>query len=429
MKVKKMHGRILLILSLFFSVSYGLYAQEISLNGEFRSRAEYRDGYFKMIKKGVDGIGFVIQRSRLSVKFKNKYFSTKVTLQDARTFGEYNCTGGTSSDASSLSVLESYIDVFLSKTMDLSLGRQSLSYDDKRIIGDANWCNTGKSHDLALLKYADGKFQGHFGLAYNNDSIGKKNGSEMLYTLSSNNWYKNMEYIWLHADWSKNMKTSLLILNEGLQQNTDTTYNRTTIGGHCSMAEGSFNLSASAYFQMGKNYSGIKANGNLISFILDYTYAPAFKFTFGFDRYSGSNNDSSKTFSFLYGGAHLYNGYMDYWTPGLPQEGLLDFQGGISGQVKTKFNYVVTGHTFFTAADLKRTGSKGNRLGSEVDLKAGYKLFPCAKMEGGYCMYFVNDNTKLLKNVSGDTKFAQWGYVSLTVKLDTFYGKLSFLKK
>src|SRR5690625_7194136 len=75
------------------------------------------------------------------------------------------------------------------------LGRQTLVYDDHRILGDVEWTQQARSHDVALIKFHKNDFSGHIGVAYNQDE-------ELLTgTTLNTNTYKSMQFAWVNKKW------------------------------------------------------------------------------------------------------------------------------------------------------------------------------------------------------------------------------------
>ena len=57
------------------------------------------------------------------------------------------------------------------------LGRQTLSYDDERILGGLDWNVAGRYHDALKLGYAKNAHQLHFILAFNQNKEKSKGGT------------------------------------------------------------------------------------------------------------------------------------------------------------------------------------------------------------------------------------------------------------
>ncbi|WP_071146743.1 alginate export family protein [Bacteroides ihuae] len=437
---KSKTDKVIIAVSLLFIATTVAEAQELSINAELRPRAEYRSGYSTPITDAVSPGGFMLQRTRLGFEFKNAYVKTHLTLQDARTFGESSITSEAAASSGALSVYEAWAEVVLIPGGTVTIGRQTLAYDDNRLFSASNWSNTGKAHDAVLFKYQlDDSFAGHLAFAYNNDKAISK---ETVYSGLAT--YRYMGLLWMSKKLSEGLLLSATLLDEGIQDkttNADGTttysskvdmYHRYTTGGNLKFLEKGcpFDFLATAYFQFGKTTATKDLNASLFALKANYSFHPAIKATLGVDLYSGDDGKDatkSKTFNWLYGGPHSFNGSMDYWTASLPTAGLMDTYAGISGKLTPKLSYDVQCHVFKTAKELEYSNEKhGKSLGSDLDLKLSYKMNSSVAVEGGWSTYFLSDNSRYLKLKSADAKSRtpNWAYVSLTIKPEAFKIKL-----
>ena len=107
------------------------------------------------------------------------------------------------------------------------LGRQTLSYDDERILGGLDWNVAGRYHDALKLGYAKNAHQLHFILAFNQNKEKAKGGT---YYYDGAQPYKNMQTLWYHyAAQTPNLDVSLLFMNLGLETGdaeTETSHTR-----------------------------------------------------------------------------------------------------------------------------------------------------------------------------------------------------------
>ncbi|WP_321331974.1 alginate export family protein [uncultured Bacteroides sp.] len=438
--LKSKTDKMIVGIALLLSATTEVMAQELSINAELRPRAEYRSGYSTPITDAVSPGGFILQRTRLGFEFKNAYMKTHLTLQDARTFGESAITSEPAASSGALSIYEAWAEVVLIPGGTVKIGRQTLAYDDNRLFSASNWSNTGKAHDAVVFKYElDNNFTGHLGFAYNNDKAISK---ETVYSGVAT--YRYMGYLWISKSLSTGLSLSAIMLDEGMQKtSTDNSgnitystkvdmYHRYTAGGNLKFLTPScpFNFLATAYFQFGKTTATKDLNASLLALKANYTFRPAITATAGIDLYSGDEGKSatkSKTFNWLYGGPHSFNGSMDYWTASLPTTGLMDTHVQVAGKLTPKFAYELRYHVFNTAKEMEYSNEKqGKSLGSELDLKLSYKMNSSVAVEGGWSTYFLSDNSRYLKLKSADAKSRtpNWAYISLTIRPEVFKIKL-----
>jgi hypothetical protein len=396
-------------------------AQTVSIDGEFRPRAEYRDGFGSPLSDSNDPGVFTYQRTRLGASFSSAILKTQFTVQDTRSFGKT----APNSETATLGVFEAWSEFLLMPGGSLKVGRQVLAYDDNRLFSASNWSNTGNSHDLALFKYNVDDFQAHLGFAYNNTSA---ISSEAVYAGAAK--YRYMGLLWLSKGLAKGLTLSAIAVDEGMQPTTDATKYGTkvnmnhgyTFGGNLKYSSEACPFSAlgTAYFQAGKNQTGDDMSGSMAAIKLNYKLSPVFTTSLGTDYLSGDDNSTDgkqKNFRKLYGANHSFNGSMEYWSTPLTQ-GLLDYYGSVNAKVSKKSSFEGVFHVFNTSKDMTNKGTNiGKSLGSELDICFNYKLNEWTNLQAGWSTYFANDNTRIAKGMTADTKtrFPQWGYVMLTV--------------
>ena len=405
-----------------------LLSQTVVIDGEIRPRVEYRDGLSKPLLETNDPGVSAIQRTRMGMTFRSGLLNTQITIQDARTFGQ----NPTSSSDATTGILEAWAEMVLMPGGTLKVGRQILTYDDKRLFSACDWSNTGASHDMALFKYSVNDFQGHLGIAYNNNSI---ISSETYYLPKIN--YRYMGFVWLTKDIMKGLNLSLIGVDEGVQDTTGTkngvNYMKTTMfhaytyGGNMKFADSNSPLSvlATAYYQGGKNSLGSKMNGKQLAIIIDYKLSEVLSANIGTNYISGDNNatdGNQSNFKKLYGTDHSFNGFMEYWKVPLTQ-GLLNYYAGVTGKIGKDLSISGTYHLFNSefSGKNKKSISFSKDLGSELDLTVNYKLNAWTTVQGGWSTYFSNNNVLIAKDIMNSTKAPtirtpQWAYVMLTIR-------------
>ena len=418
----------ILVLCILANMPLFLSAQTVVIDGEIRPRVEDRDGYSKPLSETTDPGVSAIQRTRLGMTFSSGILNTQITLQDARTFGQ---NPNASSDAT-VGLFEAWAEMSLLPGGSLKIGRQILKYDDSRLFSACDWSNTGTSHDAAVFKYCVNDFQGHIGLAYNNNSV---ISSETYYTPKSN--YRYMGFLWLTKDITKGLNVSLIGVDEGVQDTTGTKggvnyvktnmYHAYTYGGNLkfSSPDNSLNALVTAYLQGGKSSTGSKMNGKLLAAKLDYKFIDAISATVGTDYVSGDNKATDgiqSNFKKLYGSEHNFYGFMDYWDAALTQ-GLIDYYAGVTGKILKDLSIGGTYHLFNSEYSGKNSKgiAFGKDLGSEFDLTVNYKLNAWTSIQGGWSTYFTNNNTLVAKSIITSKtvpaiRTPEWAYVMFTVR-------------
>ena len=418
----------ILVLCILAFMPLFLIAQTVVVDGEIRPRVEYRDGITKPLLETNDPGVSAIQRTRMGLTFTSGLLKTQITIQDARTYGQ----NPTSSGDATTGIFEAWAEMVVLPGGSLKIGRQTLTYDDKRLFSACDWSNTGASHDMALFKYSVNDFQGHLGIAYNNNSM---ISSETYYLPKSN--YRYMGFVWLTKDIMNGLNLSLIGVDEGVQDTTGTkngvNYLKTnmfhayTYGGNLKFADGNSPITAlaTAYFQGGKNSLGSKMNGKQLAITVDYKLSDIISANIGSNYISGDNKSTDgiqSNFKKLYGTDHSFNGYMEYWKVPLTQ-GLLDYYAGVTGKIGKDLSVSGTYHLFNSeySGKNKKGISFSKDLGSEFDLTINYKLNAWSTVQGGWSTYFVNSNVLIAKDMMNSAtapiiRTPQWAYVMFTIR-------------
>ena len=163
---------------------------QFTLTGQLRTRTEIRNGLGNLVLKGSKPAAFTSQRTRLSFGYKWDRLTFGVTVQDVRVWGQ-DASSISNADGSRLMLHEGWADLMLFNKADttiktkgidlmsLKIGRQELSYDDVRLIGNLDWLQQARRHDMALLKTVHKGWQIDIGYAFNQntDAFGVTNTS------------------------------------------------------------------------------------------------------------------------------------------------------------------------------------------------------------------------------------------------------------
>lgn len=399
------------------------------LSGELRPRAEYRHGYKSPATKDMDAAAFISQRSRLNLAYKNDKMKFGLSLQDVRVWGDVPQLN-VSDD--SFSLHEAWGEYFITPEFSVKAGRMELIYDDSRMLGNVDWAQQGRSHDIGLLKYEKNAWKVHAGMAYNQD---QEKFDGRVYTVIGN--YKTMQLLWINRN-KDNLDLSALFLNNGKQDiefgeetSYPTRYSQ-TIG-----ATGTYKLNpvvfnASIYKQMGKEIGDKDMDALMFAINAKWSITENFSFTPGFEYLSGTNQRDAinptyneiNSFNPFYGTNHKFNGHMDYYYVGnhINNVGLQDIflKANYS---KNKLSAGADLHLFSAAADILNPNdlpnTMDNNLGQEFDLYIGYKLATGVTLNVGYSQYFTTESTIALKGGDKD-ETSNWAWASITFKPELF---------
>lgn len=409
---------------------------QLVISGQLRTRSEWRDGQGTPLQKGQKPAFFTSQRSRLHFLFNSYRVKTNISIQDVRVWGQdasmINRT--TSADNNGFMLHEAWAEMQITDTsskkniVQLKIGRQELTYDDQRLLGNLDWLQQARRHDAIVIKYLHKNLSIHAGGAFNQN---KEKSSGTLYdntpagnyaaSTNGSPMYKSMEF--LHASQKlKSGQLSILFFSD--QFNTyriDTTnggvtksftngaWARYTFGAYFTRHIGNIELSASVYQQTGRNSMGKKVDGRLLSVAGQYRVS-RLNFGLGVDF-------TTPHFDPLYGTPHKFWGSMDYFYAGSPfgNNGLADYY------LKTKITasdklLIAAGYHYFNAAS--STEGFSRRYGQEIDIVASYEFTKETSFEAGYSHFFAAPllTSALSKNIVNAKNQSGWAYLMINIK-------------
>jgi len=420
MKKKSTLLGISLFTSLGFSTAYG----QTTLDAEFRPRMEYRQGFRKPLADSVNPAFVTLQRTRLNADYKGKVLNARLSLQDARIWGNNDLK----TNNSKVEINEAWFEYLINSGLSVQMGRQPLKYDDQRIFASPNWSNTGMSHDVLVTKFNSPFIQAHAGFAYNNT---KDTLLNVAFTYTPKQNYKTMGYLWLSKPIFAGLSLTALGVCEGFEKKTNPkiVYPRITYGGNLIYANDSsaFAGTLTGYLQQGKDPNKVFGKGyaNLKAFFIaakaSYKVLDKLSVNAGTDYYSGSSasiaTDKSNSFNRLYGATHSYNGSMEFFST-LPTQGLLDYYGGFTSKLTSKFSVDIAAHAFYLNKNMFYKKEKINKcLGHETDITVNYSVSKEIAFQAGYSIYLNSNSTsKYFKMVGVKTYSNQWAFLMITVK-------------
>ena len=288
---------------------------EFTMSMQIRPRAEYRNGAQFPRFEGDKAAAFINNRARLSMEYKRSDLSMKISAQHVGVWGQ-----DPQIDTNGRFIMnEAWAKLDFGAGFFAQLGRQTLSYDDERILGGLDWNVAGRYHDALKLGYAKNAHQLHFILAFNQNKEKAKGGT---YYYDGAQPYKNMQTLWYHyAAQTPNLDVSLLFMNLGLETGdaeTETSHTRylQTFGTYVTYQPESGNwlpVQAAFYYQTGKNKNAQSVSAFMVSVKAAYAIDKQWSVSLGYDYLSGSDGkgDKFKAFDPLYG--HIISS-MERWT-------------------------------------------------------------------------------------------------------------------
>lgn len=411
-------------LSLIGLIAGSTYAQEFNSDIQIRPRYEYTNGFGTLLTPTTSHTSFIGQRSRVNFNYSDSKLKVKLSLQNLHTWGDAATTSPTSKNG--FAAFEAWAEYSLDEKWSTKVGRQSLSYDNQRIIGGLDWANQGRSFDAALLKFKGKDSQLDLGFALNADSEGKTAPTTPFATDS----FKDMQYAWYHTNIQK-LSVSFLAVNIGREYlKTVNTVDRKyfqTIGTYAKYAGKKVALDLSLYGQTGEigtsKVSAWEAAANI-----SYPLSTKVKATLGYEFLSGKDQGSSstyvKSFAPLFGTNHAFNGLMDYFYVGnhANSVGLNDLSLKLDFPIK-KVNLSLAPHIFSAPNKIIVAGvEQDSYLGTEIDLTAVYKASKDITLIAGYSQMFASDSMVALKGGLNDTT-NNWAYLMVNINPQIFSTK------
>ncbi|CAG5016246.1 hypothetical protein DYBT9275_05507 [Dyadobacter sp. CECT 9275] len=424
---------------------------QLNISGQLRTRTEILSGQGAPLSKGENPAFFTSQRTRLNVGYKAYRTQFYISAQDVRVWGQDASTNNrlTNTAFNGLMLHEAWGEVSLldtsqtknGKEFALKIGRQEMIYDDSRLLGNLDWLQQARRHDAVLLKYSNNDYTAHIGAAYNQNresrTGGLYDGVPNGYAAGTNGigtMYKSMQFLYLGKKLKQGNISFLLFKDDfqkyslsetGVKTLQKGTWNRVTAGPYLQTRLGkSWNLTASAYLQTGKDKDGKSLDAYMYSVKGLYDVNRLLTVGPGFDYTSGTTAGATKnhTFDPLYGTPHKFWGQMDYFyaANGFGKGGLSDVY--ITSVIKAtgKLSLQADVHQFSSATQLKNTeGEKrSGNFGNELDVIATYQLTKLVSFQAGYCSFLSTNSLAQVKAIKDPKKLSSWAYLMISIKPD-----------
>lgn len=411
---------------------------------EFRPRAEYRNGY-RYLREDTTQAGFqVLGRSRLNFTYEqDKKFKFHTSIQDIRTWGQYDprSTSGT------LQVFEAYAEPYLTTKLTARIGRQRIMLDNQRLFAQNDWRPNAGSHDGLSFHYVSDKFESSVYGVFNQADPEIYFGTDFQPSWAK---YKYLGVHYLKYKLTKNVTLTTINALDGFQDKKIIVkhYNRYTNGGRVEWENGNLYATFSGYYQWGQNSVGKELEAWYIQPEIKYTNKKYNgNIRLGAEVLSGAdgtNKNLSKDNSFepLYGVAHRFNGYMDFFTSfpkDLNNAGLVNPYLFLEKQLGAKLSIQAHFHLFYAQNKLinAKKQEQPPYLGFENDYVLKYKPNKYTEIEWGFSYANLTSSAAAMKQPSSSTldpknKASQggnpnliptWSYLSIKFNPELFKAK------
>ncbi len=424
--MKKYTGKKLIVLLLLVQ-TFTSYAQhKFELSGEFRPRMEQRHGYRNMAPLNSKSAFIISERLRLNTMYSYKFIKLYVSLQDYRVWGNEEQV----KNFGSFGLHEGWAEFSIKNIASFKLGRQEISYDDNRLLGNLDWVQQARSHDGMVVKIQKKNTMLHIGGVFN------QSGEQLIGTTYQLKNYKALAYGWLNQKIDSGRTTmSLYAITDGISTDTSVTHKpavvffRFTAGPVFTFKYKHFNGNLGAYVQTGKTISNKKILAYFANVYGEYT-SKKINVGLGYDYLSGNNasknNDKYQAFHTLYPTNHKFYGHMDYFLD-IPTDtkngGLQDLYLRAQYKPKPKGMLGMDAHYFFLGnkvADVKNSGKYLKLpLGFEMDIYGSYKPLDFMTINAGYSFMIATSSMEGIKSGNKDA-YNGWSFVMITLKPSLF---------
>ncbi len=394
---------------------------EFSIDMNLRPRFEYRNGYNYPRSGSDEPSAFISNRARVGVNFDNGFLSARAAAQEISVWGQKRQNDN---EGSRFTMHEAWAQ--LSKNGYFAkIGRQSLSYDDGRILSESSWTPTGIWHDAVKLGYENSKNKLHLIVAYNQSS---EKTNEGAYYLPVGQPYQNMQTLWYQYRNPTGFNASALFVNLGFEVGDPAAPNKAymqTIGTNFGYKNDLWSMMGTAYYQAGTNSDEDKVRAYMLALRGHYLLDDRFTLYGGTEFHPGQDPDSEKItrMDLLYRSNHGFMGSMDYFR-GYDYYGVWDKYLGLKWNTGKKLIVDMRYHHFSSANEIDVQGSMMKNLGSEIDITLNYPIRAHVMLEGGYSFMLATDAMPIAKNYAGSPdSWQDWAYVSLTINPSLFKGR------
>lgn len=314
------------------------------------------------------------------------------------------------------------------------VGRQALSYDDERIIGQNDWAMASQSHDALRCGYESDVHKLHLVGTYNQDADVENTGGS-YYTPGGAQCYKTMLMGWYHLqpkDFPASL--SLLFMNIGMQAGTEGVDEHNEYqqlyGGYAKFEKPWLTLEGSYYRQGGKDEYGIPINAWMAA--AKATWQPLQKLgvAAGYDFLSGDedfnvppiNNlglvqqTEVNGFNSIWGSHHKFYGAMDFFyvstyyggfTPGLRNlYATVEFLPSERLDISLGYHYL---------AIATKLDNLDYTLGHMIELDVDFNVSKEITLSVGYSYMTGSKTMEQLKRTSTGSNL-RWGWIDLQFK-------------
>ncbi|HEC99700.1 MAG TPA: hypothetical protein ENN18_04890 [Proteobacteria bacterium] len=400
----------------------------LDISGTYRLRGEMQDETNIRTYGTGTKEDYILSRLRLDLDLQLPHaIRLHTQIQDAEamglSFSDKDFSPGNNPYHDPFDINQAYVEYRPVKEATLKVGRQSISFGDRRVFGPGNWGNTGRyAWDAARFRY-------------NNDYIDSNWLTGRYIIHDPDRWpNKSADGPTAYATYNTIKKLPFIldvfyVLKEDDRGSTVGERGRGNLSSHSigfrvDGKQGAWDYGSTVVDQFGKwGGDDIRAYG--LEFHLGYTLDAAWEPHLILQYVAGSGDDDPTdgihvTFDGVFGGADtvLY-GWMNlfFWKNLREHRMDLLLTPEKDLTLRAEYHYFTLDKprdAWYYPGNAQRrdnTGSSGRELGHEVDLTARKKVADYLEVLGGYCFFIPGE---FIKN-TGSSPTAYWYFLEATL--------------
>jgi hypothetical protein len=400
----------------------------LTIGGIYRIRCEVQDEF--NLNKYSTGTNedFILSRLRIEIDLKlTKDLRIHSQIQDAEvigsSFSDKDFKGKNNPFHDPFDINQLYIEYWATKRFGVKIGRQSISFGDRRIFGPGDWGNTGRyawdairamyKSDSIISNWIIGRYIIHDPKIWPNKQINGVTAFATYNTIKKLPFQLDLFYVYRDD-------------NRGTTKGEVGTGNlySNTVGFRIDGRYGQWDYNSTLARQFGKwGDDNIKAYALVLT--LGYSFDTAWKPHIILQYVNGSGDKNPhdgkhETFDGVFGGADtvLY-GWMNMFFIQNLREHRIDIilSPNETTTLRGEYHYFALDEErdawYFPGNAQRRdkTGSSGRGLGHEVDLVVNKKISNFIEILGGYSFFIPSE---FVKN-TGSSPIAQWYFLQTTI--------------
>lgn len=399
----------------------------LRLVGELRLRGEAER---PVVVDTVDA--FTLLRARLGLEATlSQYAKVFLQVQDARTFGEEASPADGSADR--LDLHQGWLELARpvgTLSFSVRAGRQELGLGNERLLGPANWTNTGRAFD-ALTVGLGSKARGWqlTALAATVDERGRRLAGSVPGP-------EREDQLLLGSYWDTRILDAWLLFERAAEYRSFYGADRATAGARIELpAWRGLSAWAEGSYQFGNQVLSQPATAQDISAYLlggriswARPTSPLRALGIGIDYLSGDERPGDAdyhAFNVMYHTGHKWYGYLDLFLDPAGKtgdRGLVDGIASATVQLAPAAPLAIDLHRFRTAAQRPPTcpgplpcssSEEARDLGWELDLTLPFSIGPNQRVQAGYSAY-RNGAAAPLAGLGAESRWYHWGHLMVT---------------